>query len=134
MATEDDIAIAAVELTNAAFYAAHEARDLDAMRSVWEHSPRAACVHPGWPILRGWEAVEESWRQIFQGPGRSQFILTNEEVMVDGDMAWITLDENLVDGGNTGTIAATNVFVRTTKGWLLTLHHGSPVLVAAPEA
>ncbi|MFT7599867.1 MAG: ketosteroid isomerase-like protein [Acidimicrobiales bacterium] len=128
VSTEDDLAIAAVELTNAAFYAAHEARDIDAMIAVWEHSPRTVCVHPGWPILRGWGPIEESWRRIFSGPGRNQFILTNEEVMIDGDMAWITLDENMVDGPSAGTIAATNVFHRTPTGWQLTLHHGSPIM------
>lgn len=130
MSREDELAIAAVELANAAFYAAHEARDLEAMATVWEHSPRAICVHPGWPILRGWPAIAESWRRIFEGPGRNQFIITNEEVMIDGDLAWITLDENLVDGTRAGTVAATNVFVRTNTGWLLTLHHGSPVAMA----
>ena len=128
MSTEDDRAIAAVELANASFYAAHEARDLEAMASVWEQSQRAICVHPGWPILRGWPAIAESWRRIFLGPGRNQFILTNEEVMVDGELAWVTVDENLVDGPSAGTIAATNVFLRTGAGWRLTLHHGSPVM------
>lgn len=125
---EDDLAIAAVELANASFYAAHEARDYEAMASVWEQSQRAVCVHPGWPILRGWPTIAQSWERIFLGPGRNQFIITNEEVMIDGDLAWITLDENLVDGPSAGTIAATNVFIRTNTGWLLTLHHGSPVM------
>ena len=127
MNPDDERAIAEVELANATFYAAHEARDLDAMSAVWEHSPRAVCIHPGWPILRGWDDIAESWRRIFDGPGRNQFILTNEEVMIDGPMAWITLDENLVDGPVAGTIAATNVFVRTSDGWIMTLHHGSPI-------
>ena len=52
MSPDDERAIAEVELANATFYAAHEARDLDAMSAVWEHSPRAVCIHPGWPILR----------------------------------------------------------------------------------
>lgn len=130
MSREDELAIAAVELANAAFYAAHEARDLEAMATVWEHSPRAVCVHPGWPILRGWPVIEEAWRRIFEGPGRNQFIITNEEVMLDGDLAWITLDENLVDGDQVTTVAATNVFVRTNTGWLMTLHHGSPIVVS----
>ena len=42
----------AVVAANQAFYAAHEARDLAAMRRVWEHSDRTVCIHPGWPILR----------------------------------------------------------------------------------
>jgi ketosteroid isomerase-like protein len=113
---------------NQAFYDAHEQRDLAAMRDVWEHSARVVCVHPGWPILRGWPAVEESWRRILAGPGRNQFILTNADVTVDGTIAWVTLDENLVSSATTGTIAATNVFVRVDGHWRLVLHHGSPVV------
>lgn len=119
--------VAAVGSANAAFYWAHEARDLGAMQAVWEHSDRVVCTHPGWPILRGWAAVEESWRRILEGPGRNQFIITNEAVEVVGGIAWVTCDENLVASGMTGTVAATNVFVRAGGGWLLVNHHGSPV-------
>jgi ketosteroid isomerase-like protein len=112
---------------NHAFYDAHEQRDLDAMRAVWEHGDRAVCVHPGWPILRTWPVIEESWRRIFAGPGRNQFILTNESVAIEGDHAWVTLEENLVDAGSTGAIAATNVYVRTDGRWRLVVHHGSPI-------
>ncbi|MCU1390890.1 MAG: uncharacterized protein JWL72_4228 [Ilumatobacteraceae bacterium] len=112
---------------NQAFYDAHEARDLAAMAAVWEHSDRSCCVHPGWPILRGWPLIEESWRRIFGGAGRNQFIITNEAVVADGDVAWVSLDENLVDGSVGGTIAATNVFVRTDGLWKMVLHQGSPV-------
>ena len=118
----------AVLAVNHAFYDAHERRDLDAMRAVWEHSDRVVCIHPGWPILRTWPVVEESWRRILGGPGRNQFILTNDSVSVDGDTAWVTLDENLVAGGTTGTIAATNMFVHTGGSWKMVLHHGSPVM------
>src|SRR4051812_33475641 len=113
---------------NQAFYDAHERRDMDAMRSVWEHSNRVVCVHPGWSILRGWPAVEESWRRILDGPGRNQFILTNGSVTVTGDLAWVTLDENLIAGATTGTIAATNLFARSEAGWKLVVHHASPVV------
>lgn len=112
---------------NAAFYDAFEQRSLDAMALVWEHSARVVCVHPGWPILRGWTVVEDSWRRIFDGPGRTQFIVTNDAAVVTGDVAWVTLDENMVDRAATGTIAATNLFIRVDDGWKLILHHGSPV-------
>ncbi|MDJ0769600.1 MAG: nuclear transport factor 2 family protein [Ilumatobacter sp.] len=120
--------------TNRAFYDAHEARDLGAMGAVWEHDDRAVCIHPGWPILRTWPVIEQSWRRIFAGPGRNQFILTNEAVAVVGGVAWVTLEENLVDTARsdaaaTGTVAATNVFVRADEGvWKLVAHHGSPVI------
>lgn len=115
---------------NDAFYAAHEAHDLTAMRAVWEHSDRVVCIHPGWPIIRGWDGVEASWNRIFHGPGRNQFIVTNDVVTVAGDQAWVTLDENVVAPGGTGTIAATNLYVRADGGWRMVLHHGSPVATA----
>jgi ketosteroid isomerase-like protein len=122
--------LTAVIAANQAFYAAHEARDLVAMRRVWEHSDRTVCVHPGWPILRTWPLIERSWANIFDGPGRNQFILTNENVAITGDLAWVTLEENLVDTGATGTVAATNVYARTEGEWLLVVHHGSPIMTA----
>lgn len=112
---------------NQAFYDAHEQRDFEAMCLVWEHSARVVCIHPGWPILRTWPVVEESWRRILAGPGRNQFILTNVEVVRVGNAAWVTLDENLVQGAGTATIAATNVFVLASDGWRLTAHQGSQV-------
>ena len=122
--------LAAVIAANQAFYAAHEARDLAAMSRVWEHTDRTVCVHPGWPILRTWPLIERSWAGIFAGPGRNQFILTNENVAITGDLAWVTLEENLVDTGATGTVAATNVYARTDGEWLLVVHHGSPIMTA----
>ncbi len=116
-----------VHAASDAFYAAHEERDLDAMSALWEQSARAVCVHPGWPILRGWAAVHESWRRIFEGVGRNQFIITNKSTHVIGDMAWMILEENLVDRGHTHALAATNVFVRRDAEWKLIAHHGSTI-------
>lgn len=120
--------IAEVLAVDERFYEAHEARDLDAMVDVWEHTDRVACIHPGWPILRGWRAVGESWQRILEGPGRNQFIVTNRAVAIDGDLAWVTCDENLVSPGGTGTVAATNIYARHADGWKLVVHHGSPVI------
>ena len=117
-----------VRAANQAFYDAHEARDLDAMSAVWEHSDRVVCVHPGWPILRGWNSVGATWRRIFEGPGRNQFILTNESIDVGGDVAWVTLEENLVDRGETHAIAAVNVFASTDGAWKLVAHHAAQVM------
>lgn len=117
-----------VRAANEAFYLAHEERDISAMYAVWEHADRVVCVHPGWPILRGWDGVVESWRRIFEGPGRNQFLLTNESIDVGTDLAWVTLEENLVDRDNVVAIAASNVFARTDDGWKLIAHHASPIM------
>ncbi|MGH8975064.1 MAG: nuclear transport factor 2 family protein [Acidimicrobiia bacterium] len=122
---------------NRAFYAAFEARDLEAMGQVWERSDRATVTHPGWPTLRSWPAVAESWRRIFDHTPYIQFFLTEENVVVAGDAAWVTLYENILQevSGVEGRqqtlgdsrVAATNVFVRTEGAWRMVVHHGSPV-------
>ena len=123
-----------VVLTNSAdeceaqFYEALQTGDLERLMALWSDDEDVVCVHPGWPILRTWPHVEESWRRIFAGPGRNQFILTNEAVAIHADTAWVTLDENMVDAGGTGTVAATNLFVQRDDHWLLVAHHGSPVI------
>src|SRR3954451_18361882 len=123
-----DPTVAAVVAANHSFYPAHEARDLGPMQAVWEHSDRAVCIHPGWPLLGTWPLIERSWASIFAGPGRNQFIITNETLGIDGDLAWITLEENLVDTGATGTVAATRVFARTNVERRMIVHHGSPIV------
>ena len=126
---------------NRAFYRAFEARDLTAMGKLWERSGRAVITHPGWPILRGWDQVEASWRTIFANTPYIQFFLTEEEIAVVGDVAWVTLHENILQEmartGRSeaslaeGRVAATNVFVRRDGRWLMVLHHGSSVATPA---
>ena len=117
----------AVLAVNRAFYDAFEARDIDAMSEVWEHSDRVVCTHPGWQTLRGWGSVSGSWFALFRGPQELQFILTNDCVSVEGDTAWVSVDENLLGGAVGGTVAALNVFVFDGERWRMVAHHGSPV-------
>jgi ketosteroid isomerase-like protein len=124
---EDSTAEAAVRAANRAFYDAFVARDLDAMSEVWEHSDRVSCTHPGWRTLRGWGAVSGSWFALFGGPSPLQFILTDEVVAVAGDVAWVTLDENLITTDMGGTVAAINVFVLDGERWRLVSHLGSAI-------
>ena len=117
-----------VEALNERFYAAFEAADLDAMSDLWEHSDRVSCVHPGWAILRGWSSVASSWAALFQSPERLQFILTNQHVIVIGDAAWVSVDENII-GAESGTVASLNLFARDEGEWKMIAHHGSAVVL-----
>jgi ketosteroid isomerase-like protein len=129
----------AVLAANQRFYAAFEARDVDAMAEVWERSSRACVTHPGWPTLHGWAKVIASWDAIFRGTPYIQFFLTDARAVVVGDAAWVVLDENIlqshrgesteeaVDPASASTVAATNVFVHDGDDWRLVNHHGSPV-------
>ena len=129
-ATEEAVAAA-----NAELYAAFEAGDLDRMAAVWDDDPTAAitCVHPGWPLLRGRDRVLRSWAVIMANTTYIQFFLTDVAVIVDGDLAVVTCDENILTGvendlGDDARVVATNVFRRRDDRWRLWLHHGSPVL------
>jgi ketosteroid isomerase-like protein len=125
-----------VRAANSAFYAALETRDLDAMADVWEHSDRIVVTHPGWPMLRGWAKVAGSWDAIFRNTGYIQFVLTDEQVTVIGDAAWVTLDENILQSAGETELSGSkatsvNVFVRDpeqdTDAWRMVVHHASPV-------
>ena len=118
-----------VRLANRAFYEAFEARDLDAMSAVWERSERALCTHPGWATLQGWGSVASSFFALFQNVQSLQFVLTEEHVEVVGNVAWVSVDENLLGDQGGATVAAVNLFVRQTgEGrWVVVCHHGSVV-------
>lgn len=126
-APDPDAALAGLRAANGAFYEAFERRDLDAMSEVWEHSDRVVCVHPGWPALHGWGRVAASWLSMFQGPEQLQFILTEERAEVEGDVGWVSVEENILGGSAGATVAAVNLFVRRDGAWKLVAHHGAGV-------
>jgi ketosteroid isomerase-like protein len=117
-----------LEAVNAAFYQAFEARDLDAMSDLWLHEAHVVCTHPGWATLRGWPAVGASWFALFQSDQSVQIILTRLEVVVRGDIGWVSVDENLISGVQAGTVAALNLFERVEGRWKVVGHHGSSLV------
>ena len=113
---------------NRAFYDAFEARDINAMSDVWEHSERVLCTHPGWARLEGWGSVSASFYALFDGPQPIQFILTSERAQVVDDTAWVAVDENILGEDAGATAAGLNVFVRDNGGWRMVVHHSSQVM------
>jgi uncharacterized protein (TIGR02246 family) len=123
--------VEAVEAANAEFYAAFEEGDLDRMAAVWDDGA-VSCVHPGWPMLRGRDRVLRSWVVIMANTTYIQFVLTDVQVSLHGDVAVVSCDENILTGaediGRTGRVTATNVFRRRGDRWRLLVHHASPVM------
>jgi hypothetical protein len=113
---------------NRAFYEAFEARDMDLMSEVWEHSDRVSCTHPGWGRLDGWGVVAASFLALFQGPQPIQFILTAERVAIVDHLAWVSVDENILGDDAGATAAGLNLFARHPDGWKMVVHHSSQVL------
>jgi len=97
------------------------------MSDLWEHSGRAVCTHPGWATLKGWGAIVSSFAAMFRGENSLQFLLTEASASVNGDTAWVTVDENLLGDQGGATVAAVNIFTRSPQGWRLVVHIGSPV-------
>lgn len=123
-----DGGLESLRAANQAFYDAFEGRDMDAMSNLWEHSDRALCTHPGWATLRGWGQVAASFFALFQNRAAIQFILTNEKVVLNGDVGWVSVDENFLGEQSGSTVAALNMFVRGEPGWRMVCHHGSVVI------
>jgi ketosteroid isomerase-like protein len=132
----------AVTAANAELYAAFEAGDVDRMEAVWDDADDVRCVHPGWPLLRGRSHVLRSWSVIMANTNYIQFFLTGIEASVDGDVAIVTCEENILtavadpDGtlSDSAKVVSTNVFRRRGDGWRLWVHHGSPVIAPTGES
>ena len=127
-----------VEQANARFYQAFETLDLARMDLVWAHGEHVKCVHPGWPILVGWDAVRSSWEAIFENTAEMRFTLGDVATVVSGSLGWVSCTEDIlseVQGRLSVTsLLATNVFERTADGWLMIHHHASHILSAPPTS
>jgi ketosteroid isomerase-like protein len=125
-----------VTRANQSFYEAFESFDIAKMEQVWLKADYIECFHPGWRILRGWEAVMTSWRRIFENTDEIRFLLTEVQVSVRDSLAWVTLYENLSNRvGNeesAAVVLTTNIFEKHPTGWRLIHHHGSPVAQPPP--
>ena len=124
MRDDDDILAA-----NAAYYRAFTNGDLAAMKRIWADD-NVSCIHPGWPVIIGREAILESYREILRNPSQERIDARNETVLVAGDEARVICVEFV--GG--AALAATNLFRRTEGVWRMTHHQASPIAALVEEA
>ena len=117
-----------------AFYEAFTKADLDAMMAVWADDDDIYCVHPNGARITGVESVRESWRQIFTGGQTLRFQLRDQQ-FVHGMMISVhSAYEHITVAGETrprAPVIATNVYLRTERGWRMVAHHASPAPAAA---
>ena len=123
---------------NESFYEAIRESDLERMKALWVKGDEAKCVHPGWPMLYGWESVGDSWKSIFDSGGPIGIELSDISAEVSGDVAWVIciekISHRLGDEVQTGFAQSTNIFVRQGSTWLLSVHHASPMPTPAGES
>ena len=117
---------------NEAFYRSFEGLDISAMDHIWAHQEYVTCIHPGWSIRVGWPAVRDSWVVIFNNTFSMQFQLTELQVQVAADVAWVICTENITsrvgESEQNSVVVATNLYERIGESWKIIHHHGSPLM------
>jgi ketosteroid isomerase-like protein len=113
----------------AAFYEAFTSGDLDAMMAVWADDDDIYCVHPNGARASGVEEVRESWRRIFASGQSLRFQIRDEQCTQHMMLAVHSVYEHITVAGDprqASAVIATNVYVRTARGWRMLAHHASP--------
>lgn len=119
---------------NRRFYEAIEGFNFNEMESIWSPADDTLCIHPGWEPVQGTSKILASWEAIFNTRQVLTFNLKNTRIFHSGELAVITLIENLLyENGSEVVdinISCSNVF-RMEKGeWRMVVHHSSPASTA----
>ena len=117
-----------------AFYDALTKCDLEAMMAVWGDDDDVYCVHPNGARVTGVEQVRESWRQIFASGQRLSFRLRDSQYLQGMMLSVHSVYEHIAVVGeprSRSPVIATNIFLRTERGWRMVAHHASPAPVGA---
>jgi len=122
---------------NTRFYQALGTRDLELMGTVFVHDHRAGCMHPGWVMLQGWEAIRQSWENVFDPEDQLEIKLHNLSVEIEGNAAWVTCVQELTyikrDPVMMNVSVSTNIFEKNESGWQMIIHQASPMPISAQE-
>ena len=122
---------------NSRFYKALGTRDLELMGTVFVHDERAGCTHPGWVMLEGWEAIRQSWENVFDPEDQLDIKLHNVTVDIEGDAAWVSCIQELTyikrDPIMMNVSVSTNIFEKNESGWRMVIHQASPVPIFTQE-
>ena len=127
MASPDD--------TEAQFYEAMQAGDIDRMMAVWADDDEVVCVHPGGARVIGLAAIRASFEAIF---AQNAVPVQPEQVhrLHTLGSAVHHLAERVQvmtnEGPQTAWALATNVYVKTSLGWRMVAHHASPGQLGEP--
>jgi ketosteroid isomerase-like protein len=113
--------------TEIALYDAIGRADLEALMALWADDEEIVCIHPDGTRLIGYAAIRASWEEIFSRGGVNILPL-----QLHASQNLMSSVHNLIEAVYTteGTqrdvhILATNVYVKTSIGWRIVLHHAS---------
>lgn len=112
----------AILAANAAYYLAFAACDVVKMSQIWADDD-ISCIHPGWPILVGREAVVASYRNILNHPNQDKVQHRNDTALISGEHGRVFCIEFV--GGM--ALAITNWFQKIDGKWRMIHHQASPI-------
>lgn len=122
LASPDDI--------EAQFYEAMQRGDIETMMAVWSDDDEIACVHPGGGgRIVGAAAIRASFEAIFANGAVDARPERVRRVHTHACAVHSVLERVQVRSGQRSQVAyatATNVYVKTTLGWRMVVHHASP--------
>ena len=113
----------------AQFYEALQQADIDKLMAVWSDDEDIACVHPGGPRVVGHGAVRASFEAVFGNgpvPVRPQQVRRVEHAGCAVHHVLERVELASAEGPQQAWVLASNVYMKTTQGWRLVLHHASP--------
>ena len=123
------VLMASVDDVETQFYESLQRADIERLMAVWSDDDEVACVHPGGPRVIGHGAVRASFDAIFSNgpiPVRPQQVRRVENAGCSVHHVLERVDITTAEGTQTAWVLASNVFLKTTQGWRLVLHHASP--------
>ncbi len=110
----------------AAFYEALNRADVEALMALWAEDEDIVCVHPGGPRLHGHAAIQQSWEAILERGGlqirpsqlyESKNLMSSVHTVIEGVTS--------TSSAEPAHLVATNVYMKTPRGWRMVLHHVS---------
>jgi ketosteroid isomerase-like protein len=124
--------------TEAAFYDALSRSDIDALMALWAEDEEVVCIHPGSTRLVGHALIRASFEAIFE---RGTVNIRPVQLHVTRNM--MTAIHSIIEEVRRSPrnaemapdvhILCTNVYIKTPRGWQMTLHHASVAPGPAPS-
>lgn len=116
-----------------AFYDALNRADIEILMALWADDEEIVCIHPGGARLIGHAAIRAAWLELFARGGlhirptqlhETHNLMSSVHTVIEGTSA---------SEGGAAHLLATNVYIKTPRGWRIVLHHVSVAPGAAPQ-
>ncbi|MFL9924356.1 nuclear transport factor 2 family protein [Herbaspirillum lusitanum] len=119
----------------AAYYDALARADLEALMALWADDDEIVCIHPGAQRLIGHAEIRSVWEDILSNGGlhiQPRQLHTTHNLMT----AIHSVIEEINHGAeqqNDVHVVATNIYLKTARGWRMVMHHASVAPGPAPS-